>query len=227
MPFMPPPPICAARRLHDAGSSTRKLIGRAVGLVSTGAIVPSTRQCAGAPLAASTQDGVASVTLRTGAPMAAGGTGVPRRSAVQSADAIALPESDSAAFDAPAAPRWASAAPDVAIAVTRSATSVRIVAPTLPRREPRSGSNCRQHDPIARRQEKCSPSAFGPSTFTLEPATATCGYREGIASLRLSRAIDQPENAVDDRRPGTAWLQPRRQHLERLLSVQRVVGDVS
>ena len=30
MPFMPPPPSCAARRFHDAGRTTRKLIGRAV-----------------------------------------------------------------------------------------------------------------------------------------------------------------------------------------------------
>jgi hypothetical protein len=41
---MPPPPICTERRLHRAGSATAKLIGRAVALVSTGSMTPSTRQ---------------------------------------------------------------------------------------------------------------------------------------------------------------------------------------
>ena len=53
MPLIPPPPSCAARRFHDAGRITRKLIGRAVAAVSTGANTPSTRQCAGTvPVAA-------------------------------------------------------------------------------------------------------------------------------------------------------------------------------
>src|SRR5688572_1728168 len=118
MPFMPPPPICAARRLHDAGRSTRKLIGRAVALVSTGAITPSTRQCAGTAPAASTQAGAASVTPRTGAPMAAGGMDVPRRSAVQSA----------------ATPDCARATPDVAVNATTSATNLRMAAYSTPTR---------------------------------------------------------------------------------------------
>ena len=81
---MPPPPSCAARRIHDAGSTTRKLIGLAVLAVSTGAIDPSTRQCAGTPFAASTHDGADSVTLRTGSPIADGAIVAPSRSAVQS-----------------------------------------------------------------------------------------------------------------------------------------------
>jgi hypothetical protein len=44
VPFIPPPPICTDRRFHLAGSATAKLIGRAVALVSTGSMTPSTRQ---------------------------------------------------------------------------------------------------------------------------------------------------------------------------------------
>jgi hypothetical protein len=51
--------------------------------VSIDAIDPFTRQCAGTPLAASTQDGADNVTLRTGSPIAVVATDVPSRSAVQ------------------------------------------------------------------------------------------------------------------------------------------------
>ncbi len=54
MPLLPPPPICAPRRFHDAGRITRKLMTRAVGAVSTGANTPSTRQCAGTVSVAAT-----------------------------------------------------------------------------------------------------------------------------------------------------------------------------
>jgi hypothetical protein len=91
MPFIPPPPSCAARRDHDAGSTTLKLIGLAVLAVSIGAIDPFTRQCAGTPFADSTQDGADNVTLRTGSPIADGATDDPSRSAVQSATAMVLP----------------------------------------------------------------------------------------------------------------------------------------
>ncbi len=91
MPFIPPPPSCAARRDHDAGSTTPKLIGLAVVAVSIGAIDPFTRQCAGAPFADSTQDGADNVTLRTGSPIADGATSDPSRSAVQSAAVMVLP----------------------------------------------------------------------------------------------------------------------------------------
>ena len=46
MPFIPPPPSCAARSVQDAGKTTRKLMGFAAG--SMGAIEPSTVQYAGA-----------------------------------------------------------------------------------------------------------------------------------------------------------------------------------
>jgi hypothetical protein len=92
MPFIPPPPSCAARRDHDAGSTTLKLIGLAVLAVSIGAIVPFTRQCAGTPLVASTHDGADNVTLRTGSPIADASTDVPSRSAVQSAVVMAFPD---------------------------------------------------------------------------------------------------------------------------------------
>src|SRR5688572_7505836 len=85
MPFMPPPPSCAARRDHDAGSTTLKLIGLAVLAASTGAMTPFTRQCAGTPFVASTHDGADNVMLRTGSPIADGAIVVPNRSAVHSA----------------------------------------------------------------------------------------------------------------------------------------------
>ena len=91
MPFIPPPPSCAARRDHDAGSTTLKLIGLAVLAVSIGAIDPFRRQCAGAPFADSTHDGADSVTLRTGSPIADGATDDPSRSAVQSAAVMVFP----------------------------------------------------------------------------------------------------------------------------------------
>src|SRR6185369_3300538 len=88
MPFIPPPPSCAARPDHDAGNTTLKLIGLAVLAVSTDAINPFTRQCAGIPFAASTHDGADSVTLRTGSPIADGAIVAPDRAAVHSAPVI-------------------------------------------------------------------------------------------------------------------------------------------
>src|SRR5688500_4503861 len=87
-PLKPPPPICAARCPQVAGRATRKLIGRAVVAVSTGAMNPSTRQCAGALLAASTHVADDSVTALTGSPMADGSIDVPTLAAAQSAAEI-------------------------------------------------------------------------------------------------------------------------------------------
>jgi hypothetical protein len=70
------------------------LIGRAVLFVSTGAIVPSARQCAGAPPAASTQAGDDSVTLRTGWPIADVAIVVPTLVLVQSAAVITTSDPD-------------------------------------------------------------------------------------------------------------------------------------
>ena len=67
---------------------TPKLIGLAVLVVSTGAIDPLTRQCAGTAPAASTQIGDDSVTLPTGAPIADGAIDVPVLADVQSAALI-------------------------------------------------------------------------------------------------------------------------------------------
>lgn len=55
--------------MHDAGSTTRKLIARPCELLSTGAIAPSIEQYAGA-LAALTHLGAARVTAATGSPIA-------------------------------------------------------------------------------------------------------------------------------------------------------------
>ena len=43
-PFMPPPPSCTACCVQEAGSTTRKLMGRPFELVSVGAIAPSMEQ---------------------------------------------------------------------------------------------------------------------------------------------------------------------------------------
>jgi hypothetical protein len=56
-----------------------------VALVSTGAIDPLTRQCAGTPLAASFQMGALNVTLPIDSPIADAGIDAPTFSAVQSA----------------------------------------------------------------------------------------------------------------------------------------------
>ena len=88
MPFIPPPPSCAARSVHDAGKTTRKLMGFAAG--SMGAIAPSTVQYAGAGSAAAVHRGSLSVTFDTGSPMAATGTAVPSFVAVHSASVIVL-----------------------------------------------------------------------------------------------------------------------------------------
>lgn len=44
VPLLPPPPIWAARSAQEAGSVTPKRIGFAVGLLSTGAMLPSMLQ---------------------------------------------------------------------------------------------------------------------------------------------------------------------------------------
>ncbi len=88
MPFIPPPPSCAARNVHDAGKTTRKLMGFAAG--SMGAIAPSTVQYAGAGSAAAVHRGSLSVTFDTGSPIAATGTAVPSFVAVHSASVIVL-----------------------------------------------------------------------------------------------------------------------------------------
>ena len=85
VPFIPPPPNCAARPLHVAGNATWKLIGFAVGDRSTGAMEPFTVQYAGSPLAASTHRGASSVTADTGSPIAVTGISLPSLVAVQSA----------------------------------------------------------------------------------------------------------------------------------------------
>src|SRR5438094_148301 len=69
---MPPPPIWAARPVHEAGNTTRKLIARPCELLSIGAIAPSIEQYAGA-LAVLTHLGAARVTPATGSPMADAG----------------------------------------------------------------------------------------------------------------------------------------------------------
>src|SRR5580658_4520129 len=87
-PFIPPPPICAALPLQDAGKTIRKLIGLAVAERSTGAIAPSTLQKAGAVPAAGFQRGVLSVTAETGSPIADAGMRSPSSETVQSASVI-------------------------------------------------------------------------------------------------------------------------------------------
>src|SRR5688572_19873647 len=93
----------AARRDHDAGSTTLKLIGLAVLAVSIDAMVPFTRQCAGTPFALSTHDGADSVILRTGSPIADAATDVPSRSAVQSAAVNDVPWLLDATLNSPSA----------------------------------------------------------------------------------------------------------------------------
>src|SRR4051812_14999106 len=84
---MPPPPICAARPVHEAGNTTRKLIARPCELLSIGAIAPSIKQYAGA-LAALTHLGAARVTPATGSPMAEAGIVFPSRSLVHASAEI-------------------------------------------------------------------------------------------------------------------------------------------
>src|SRR6186713_3721057 len=90
LPFMPAPPNCADRPLQVAGNRTRKLIGRAVALRSTGAITPSTAQCAGTSAVAATHRGGASVSDDTGSPIADGGIALPSLAATQSASVTTL-----------------------------------------------------------------------------------------------------------------------------------------
>ncbi len=80
---MPPPPSCTARRVQEAGSTTRKLMERPFELVSVGAIAPSMEQYAGG-VPAATHRGAASVTPATGSPIDETGIVVPSRACVQS-----------------------------------------------------------------------------------------------------------------------------------------------
>src|SRR5262245_42004655 len=87
---MPEPPCCTARRFHSAGSHTRKLIGCAVGPLSTGTIRPSTSHLAGSASDAATQRGSDSVTAETGSAIEAGGMDSPIFAAVQAARVIVI-----------------------------------------------------------------------------------------------------------------------------------------
>src|SRR3954471_19226110 len=72
-PLIPAPPSCMARPFHDAGNTTRKLIGCAAGLASSGAMAPVTEQNAALPWAAAVHTGASSVTADTGSPIEATG----------------------------------------------------------------------------------------------------------------------------------------------------------
>jgi hypothetical protein len=98
------PVSCAARRFHDAGSATAKMIGRAVVAVSTGSMTPSTRQYAAAAAVSATH-AVVSVTRRTGSPILAAGMSVPSFAAVHAAASI-VTASAAGAWGAGAGP-WA------------------------------------------------------------------------------------------------------------------------
>src|SRR5580698_2075840 len=90
MPFIPPPPSWAARSLHSDGNNTRKRIGFALPLVSTGAIEPSMLQYEGNGAPADFQTGALNVTAATGSPIISTGIEAPSFSAVQSASASFL-----------------------------------------------------------------------------------------------------------------------------------------
>src|SRR2546426_12355642 len=98
MPFIPPPPIWEARPVHEAGSTTRKLIARPCELLSMGAIAPSIEQYAGA-VPALTHFGEARLTPATGSPMAEAGIVFPSRSLVQSSAEIPLAPSAAGAWE--------------------------------------------------------------------------------------------------------------------------------
>ena len=87
-PLFPPPPSCIARPLHDAGNTTRKLIGCAVGLLSAGARAPVTEQKAGPVWVAALHTGASSVMADTGSPIAVTGMVPPILSALHWASAI-------------------------------------------------------------------------------------------------------------------------------------------
>ena len=100
VPFMPPPPSCAARPFHSDGNATWKLIGLAFGARSTGAIAPFTVQYGGKPFAAAFQRGALRVTADTGSPIVVIGMLSPSLAALQSASVIAL-ELDGSCAPAP------------------------------------------------------------------------------------------------------------------------------
>lgn len=115
-------------------------MGRAVGARSTGAIEPSTAQCAGTDSVAACHLGVLSATLETGSPIAVAGISEPRRATVQSASVMILSAAGSGSLEpaaamAPLVP-WGSArvgSPDMATAV-RMALSLMAAFPFLGRR---------------------------------------------------------------------------------------------
>src|SRR4051812_4794228 len=83
-PFIPPPPSWMARPLHDAGSTTRKLMAGVAGLRLTGAIDPETAQNENAGSCPPVHTGADRLTDDTGSPMALAGTAVPSFAAMQS-----------------------------------------------------------------------------------------------------------------------------------------------
>src|SRR6476661_867073 len=87
-PLFPAPPSCIARPFQDAGNTTRKLIGCAVGLASAGARAPVTEQNAGAVCVAAVHTGASSVTADTRSPIAVTGTLEPMRGALHSISVI-------------------------------------------------------------------------------------------------------------------------------------------
>ena len=89
--------MCAARKAQDAGSATPKRIGLAVGLLSTGAMLPSMLQYAGAPSASACHCGALRVTAETGSPMALTGIADPSFAAVQSASVISFTATETCA----------------------------------------------------------------------------------------------------------------------------------
>src|SRR6185436_2449601 len=89
-PFVPPPPICAARRFQEAGSATRNRIGFADGARSTEAMDPSTAQYAGVAPEAATHRGGFSATPDTGSPIIEIGIEAPTLSTLQSASPTIL-----------------------------------------------------------------------------------------------------------------------------------------
>ena len=88
-----------ACRVQEAGSTTRKLMGRPFGLVSVGAIAPSIEQYAGAAPAAPPTGARQAVTPATGSPIAATGMSVPNRAGVQSSAEMTLAASAVGAWE--------------------------------------------------------------------------------------------------------------------------------
>src|SRR3954452_23855609 len=88
-PLLPAPPSCIARPFHDAGNTTRKLMGCAVALASAGARAPVTAQNAGTACVAAVHTGASSVTAETRSPIAVTGMLDPMCGALHSFSVIA------------------------------------------------------------------------------------------------------------------------------------------